>query len=126
MRSRLQRCLVVLALYAVTAHMVLLGFVPLRAGDFATLDPFAFICHTTGPATSAGEPPPGTLHFVPGRAIDHCNLAGATAAPPPPDNVLDVDLRPGRILHVLHPISAAVRTAARSDPKRARAPPLFA
>jgi hypothetical protein len=126
MRSRLQRCLTLLALYAVAAHVILLGFAPVNAGAFSTLDPFALICHTTGPAAAPGEPPPGTIHFIPGRAIDQCTLASAAASPPVPDFALPIDFAFGRILHVLRPAPMSARAGLTSDPKLARAPPLFA
>jgi hypothetical protein len=126
MRSRLQRSLTLLALYAVAAQVILLGFAPINFGAYATIDPFALICHTTGPTAAPGEPPAGTLHFIPGRAIDHCNLASAAAPPPAPEIALNVRYEPVRVLHVLRPTSMTMRVGLSSDPKLARGPPLFA
>jgi hypothetical protein len=126
MRSRLQRSLSLLALYAVAAHVILLGFAPVNAGVFAVIDPFAIICHTTGPAAAPGAPPPGTLHFIPGRAIDNCTLCNAAAPPPAPELALNIDFAPVRVLHVMGPKSITARPGLTSDPRLARAPPFFA
>jgi hypothetical protein len=125
MRSRLQRCLTLLALYAVAAHVILLGFAPINFGAFGPIDPFAIICHTDGPAADPGGPP-GALHYLPGRAIDQCNLASAAAPPPAPDIALSVLYAPLRVLHILRPSSMAARPGLSSNPKLARGPPLFA
>jgi hypothetical protein len=124
MRSRLQRSLTVLALYAVVAHVTLLGFSPIPAGAFAVINPFALICHTIAPAP--GKQPQGTLHFIPSRAIDHCNLASAAAPPPAPEIALNTPYAPVRVLHILRLASVSARPGLASDPRLARAPPLFA
>jgi hypothetical protein len=126
MRSRLQRCLTVLALYAAAAHIILLGFAPIPAGAFAVVNPFALICHTTAPSPAGGEQPKGTLHFIPGRAIDHCTIASTAPPPPAPDLALPVEFAPTRILHVLRPASTPPRDGLTSNPRLARAPPPFA
>lgn len=113
-----------LALYAVALHVILLGFLPISPGAFAPVDPFAIICHTTGSATSPGEPPPGTLHFLPGRAIDHCNLSAAAAPPPAPTLAVDIHFTWARVLHALRPASTATRPRIASNPKLSRGPPL--
>jgi hypothetical protein len=124
MRGLWRRCLTLLALYAVTLHVILLGFFPIVPGEFAPVDPFSIICHTTGPAAKPGEPPPGTLHFVPGRAIDQCNLCTAAAPPPAPDIAVKIDFKSARILHVLRPHSVSARSGLTSNPNLIRGPPL--
>ncbi len=123
MRLIWRRSVTVLAMYAIALQVVLLGIVPLSPGAFAAIDPFAIICSTTGSATNPGEPPRGTLHFVPGRAIDQCNLCSAAAPPPAPDTAVVIDFTWAPVLHVLRPMSTPARTGLTSNPKLARAPP---
>jgi hypothetical protein len=124
MREAWRRSVTVLALYAVTLHLILLGFFPIIPGEFSPVDPFSIICHTTGPAANPGEPPPGTLHFVPGRAIDQCNLCTAAAPPPVPTIAVRIDFNFARVLHVFIPRSMPARSGLASDPKLIRGPPL--
>lgn len=124
MRRVWQRSVTVLALYAVTLHVILLGLLPVNPSASAPLDPFAIICQTTGPATEAGKAPPGTLKYLPGRAIDYCNFCASVAPPPPPDLVFHIDFRSARVLHVLHPVSTRVQSSLTFDPKLIRGPPL--
>jgi hypothetical protein len=124
MRRFWQRSVTLLALYAVALQVILLGFLPVSPGVGAPIDPFAIICQTTGPAAQPGEPPPGKLNFIPGRAIDHCNLCIAAAPPPAPDVAVAVDFASARVLHVFRPVSVLTRTRPTSNPKLTRGPPL--
>jgi hypothetical protein len=123
MRRVWQRGTILLALYAVALHVILLGFLPVSPGAFAPINPFAIICHATGPAAKPGERPPGKLNFIPGRAIDHCNLCSAAAAPPAPKIAFNIDFQSTRVLHVFSPHSAPVRSGLIFDPKLIRGPP---
>ena len=122
MRRWLRKSLTLLALYAVALHVIVLGFVPLSAAEFAAVDPFSVICRTTGPAAAPGQTPPGTLQLLPSRAIDHCNLCTA-AGPPALDDILAERLAPTRLLHVLQPDSTDARASLPAIPKLARGPP---
>ncbi|HZD88959.1 MAG TPA: hypothetical protein VE224_02575 [Pseudolabrys sp.] len=126
MRRGWQKCVTVLALYAVALHVILLGLSPVNAGDFGPINPFAVICHTIGAAAESGESPQGTVKYLPGRAIDFCNLCGAAAPPPAPDGAFHVSFRPARVLHVLRPISMPATAGLSCDPKLIRGPPLAA
>ena len=118
----IRRIPTLVAIYATALHIILLGFVPVSAAEFAAVDPFSVICHTTGPAAAPGQAPPGTLRLLPSRAIDHCNLCAA-AGPPTLDDILAERLAPTRLLQVLRPQSAAARTSLTATPKLARGPP---
>lgn len=124
MRRFWQRSVTLVALYAVALHVILLGFLPVNSAASAALDPFAIICQTTGPAAAPGKPPPGTLKYLPGRAIDYCNFCASVAPPPPPDLAFHIDFRMARVLHVLRPIATRVQTGLTFDPKLIRGPPL--
>ncbi len=124
MRHFWGRSVTLLALYVVALHVILLAFLPIIPGSFVPVDPFAIICQTTGAAAKPGEPPPGKLHFLPGRAIDHCNLCSAAAPPPAPDVAFAVDFRPAYVVHVFSPLSTPARSDLAFDPKLIRGPPL--
>jgi hypothetical protein len=123
MRRVWRQSVTLLALYAVALHVILLGFLPVSPGADAPVNPFAIICQTTGPAAKPGEPPPGKLHFIPGRAIDHCNLCSAAAPPPAPDIAFNIDFQSTRVLHVFRPHSTSARSGLIFDPKLIRGPP---
>ena len=124
MRRMWRKSVTLLALYAVALHLILLGFVPVSPGAFAAIDPFAVICHTTGPAVKPGTPPPGTLKYLPGRAIDYCNLCSAVAPPPAPDTAFYIEFRFERVLLVLRPASAAPHYGLTFGSTLIRGPPL--
>jgi hypothetical protein len=124
MRMICRRSVTVLATYAVALHVILLGFVPVSSFAYGLIDPFAIICHATGASANPGEPPPGTLHIAPGRAIDQCDLCSAAAPPPAPDIAFYIDFSWSRVLQILQPVSTPVRSSVTSDPKLTRGPPL--
>jgi len=105
MRSLLRRSVTLLALYAVALHILLLGFLPPELGSFSPIDPFAIICHTVDPSGGQGKPAQGKLQYLPGRAIDRCDLSSAVAPPPSPDESFRIDLQRTRLLDVLEPHS---------------------
>jgi hypothetical protein len=105
MRSMWRRTITLVALYAVSLHIVLLGFLPAAAAGSAPVDSFAIICHTIAPS-QPGEPPQGSLQYLPGRAIDHCDLASAVGLPPSPEEFFKVDLRRTCLVDVLRPHTA--------------------
>jgi hypothetical protein len=123
MRLIWRRSVTLLAMYAIALHVILLGLVPVGPGAFDLIDPFAIICHATGAPANAGEPPPGKIRFMPGRAFDQCNLCSAAAPPPAPDIALDIDFTWARVLPVLRPVLAPARPGRSSDPKLTRGPP---
>jgi hypothetical protein len=123
MRLVLRRSVTLFAMYVIALHMILLGVLPVSPGAFALIDPFAIICHTTGPAANSGEPPPGTIHFVPGRAADQCTLCNGAAPPPAPDIAIEVDFKWARIPHALRPVLRSARPGLTSNPKLTRGPP---
>ena len=118
-----RRSVTLLALYAAALHVILLGFIPVIPGTFGPLDPFAVICETTGPAANPGEPPPGKLHFLPGRAVDQCDLCSAAAPPPAPDLAFAVDFGAARLLHVFSLLSTPARSGFIFHAKLIRGPP---
>lgn len=122
MRLVWRRSVTLLALYAVALHVILLGLFP--ASVVAPVNPFAVICHTTGPAANPGEPPPGTLHYLPSRAIDHCDVCSAAAPPPAPTIAAHIDFAWTPVLHVVRPASTPARNRIASNPKLTRGPPL--
>lgn len=122
MRLVWRKSVTMLALYAVALHVILLGLFP--ASVVAPINPFAVICHTTGPAAKPGEPPPGTLRYLPSRAFDHCDVCSAAAPPPAPDAACKVDFRAARVLHVLRPVSTAAQVGLAFDPNPIRGPPV--
>jgi hypothetical protein len=124
MLTRIRKAVTVLALYAIALHVILLGMVP--PGTIAALDAISVICHTTGPAAAPGEPPAGTLKFIPGRAIDHCDLCSAAAPPPAPDAATAIDYQSTRVLHIFRPTSTPALRYITSNPKLARGPPSIA
>jgi hypothetical protein len=124
MRVIWRRSVMTLALYAVVLHVILLGFLPGGSGVFAPIDPFSIICHTIGPTANPAEPPPGTIHFVPGRAIDQCDLCTAIYPPPAPDIAVNIDFKSLRVLRVLRPQSMLARSSLVFDPRLIRGPPL--
>jgi hypothetical protein len=124
MRVIWRRSVTILALYAVVLHVILLGFLPGSSGVFATIDPFSIICHTIGPTEKPGEPPPGTVQFVPGRAIDQCDLCTAIYPPPAPDIAVNIDFKSLRVLRVLRPQSMPARSSLVFDSMFIRGPPL--
>lgn len=121
MLKRIRKSVTVLALYAVALHVILVGMVP--PGTLAALDATSVICHTIAPAAAPGELPTGTLQFIPGRAIDHCDLSTAAAPPPAPDAAYAIVFPATRVLHVFRPASAEARRSITSDPGLARGPP---
>jgi len=123
MRVFLRRSVTAIALYAVALHVTLLGFLPINPGSFAPVDPFALICHTTGTPDAPGKPPPGTWHFLPGRAIDHCNLGSDAALSPAPGIAVGIDFAWARLTHVLGPLAIPARPRIASNPRLSRAPP---
>jgi hypothetical protein len=120
MRIGLRRAVSWMAIYAVAVHAILLGLASVATNTSAAVDPFSVICHSVAHAGHEAAVKPG---LIPGHACEHCNLCSAAAPPPAPDVALNVDLKPARILHVLRPALATVRTGVTSDPKRARGPP---
>jgi hypothetical protein len=124
MRHFWRRSVTVVALYAVALHVILLAFLPIIPGSFLPVDPFAIICQTTGAAAKPDQPPPGKLHFLPGRVIDHCDLCSAAPPPPAPDVASSVDFRAARVLHVFSPLSAPGRSGFILQSKLIRGPPL--
>jgi hypothetical protein len=119
-----RRSAMLLALYAMALHALLLGFAPMTPGAFALINPFALICHATAPAAAPGQPPPGTLHFIPGRAIDQCNLCSAAEPPPAPAVSHVIPFAWARMLHVLQPVAVPAPTDVTSNPKLSRGPPV--
>jgi len=105
-RSLLRRSVTLVALYTVALHIVLLGFLPAGVGSFSPIDPFAIICHTASPSEHPGEPPQGSLQYLPGRAIDRCDLSSVVGLPPTPEASFKVELQPTRLLDVLRPDTA--------------------
>ena len=123
MRIGLRKAVSWVAIYAVALHVILLGIASVAANTSAAVDPFSVICHSVAHAGAAGDEAPIKPDLIPGHACEHCNLCSAAAPPPAPDVAFNVDLKPARILHVLRPASATVRTGVTSDPKLARGPP---
>ena len=123
MRSLWRRSVTLVALYAVALHIVLLGFLPAGFGTFSPIDPFAIICHTVGPAEHPGEPPQGRLQYLPGRAIDRCDLSNAVGLPPSPEEFFKVDLRRTRLLDVLRPHAASEQKSLIYPANLIRGPP---
>ena len=123
MRHFWRRSVTLLALYAVALHVILLAFLPIIPGSFVPVDPFAIICQTTGAAAKPDQPPPGKLHFLPGRVIDHCDLCSAAAPPPAPDVAHAVDFRSARVVHVFSPLSTPARSGFIFPSKLIRGPP---
>jgi len=111
------------AILATALHCLLLSLVPLAAA--AANDPFTVICHSVPQSTSGQEQTPAGpdigLH-----GCDHCNLCSAAATPVAVDDVLAGQLRPGRLLQVLWPVSTAATISLATTPKLARGPPTFA
>jgi hypothetical protein len=108
-----RRTVSVLAIYAVALHTILGGGLFAAAGA----DPFQVICHSeAAPIDNA----PAT----PAKVCDHCTLCNATAAGAPPLNLAAIaQLTPPRLLHVLHPVTDAARSAPFFQPNLARGPP---
>ena len=122
MRTRINRWLSLVAIFAIALHGVVLGLAPLAA---ATSDPFSVICHSGAPAQSADEQAPSN----PGDATqgcEHCNLCSAAAVPVAPDDVLAGRLVPAALRHILRPTSVAAPTGLAPSPKLAQGPPSFA
>ena len=119
MRIGLRKTVSWVAIYAVALHVILLGIASVANNTSAAVDPFSVICHSG----AAGDEAPVKPDLIPGHACEHCNLCSAVAPPPAPDVAINVDFKPARILHVLRPASATVRTGITSDPKLARGPP---
>jgi hypothetical protein len=118
-----RRSATVLAMYAIALHVILLGFSPVAPGAFALINPFALICHTTGPAAKPGAPPPGTTHFIPGRDLGQCTLCSAAAPPPAPVVFHKIDFVSTRIPRVLVPVWLPARLDITANPKLTRGPP---
>jgi hypothetical protein len=110
-------------IYAVALHAILLGVLPVPAGNFGAGDPFSFICHsdTQAPAEQA----PSRPDIIPGHACDHCILCSAST-PPALDSVLTGQLAPMRLLQILQPASTLVRSHLAITAHLARGPPNFA
>jgi hypothetical protein len=123
MRSACQRSVTLVALYAVALHIVLLGFLPAGFGTFSPIDPFAIICHTVGPAEHPGEPPQGSLQYLPSRAIDRCDLSSAVGLPPSPEAFFKVALQPTRLLDLLRPHRALAQKSPVYPANLIRGPP---
>lgn len=110
-----------MAILAIALHGLLLSLAPLVA---AANDPFTVICHSVPQSSGQEQTPAGPdigLH-----GCDHCNLCSAAGTPVAVDNVLAGQLRPGRLLHVLWPVSPAATISLATTPKLARGPPTFA
>ncbi len=123
MRLIWRRSVTLLALYAVALHVIVLGFFPVSPSAFGPTSPFAIICHTTGPAVESNMPPPGTLHYRPGSAIEYCDLCCAAAPPPAPETALHIEYRPVRVLHVLSSDSTPTQSSLPFNSRLIRGPP---
>jgi hypothetical protein len=113
------------AIYAVALHAILFGFAPMLAGGSAGNDPFAIICHSDAQGVAPAEQSPGRPDIVPGHVCDHCNICSASTSPVL-NSVLAGQLAPTRLLQVLQPVSAAVRSHLAITLHLARGPPNFA
>ncbi len=118
-----QRGVTLLALYALALHSILLGLLPVRAGEFGPIDPFAVICYTISASVAPGQTPRGSIKYIPWRAGDFCNVCGAAVPPPAPDVAFHIEFQSARILHVLRPTPALSRPGLTCDPYVIRGPP---
>ena len=124
-RMGVRRALSLAAIYVVALHTILLGLVPVPAGESVVDDPLSIICHSDAQAVAPAEQAPGRPDIIPGHACDHCNLCSASAAPVL-RSVLAGQLAPMRQLQVLLPASTAARSHLAITPHLARGPPNFA
>lgn len=118
----LKHCVTVLALYAMTLHILLAAFAPIAIGGGSTVDPFSVICHS-GPPDASGDTAPRSPALIPGKACEHCNLCSAVAQPSAPDVALAIEYAPTRMLHVFRPAEMRAPADIASEPKLARGPP---
>jgi Protein of unknown function (DUF2946) len=125
MRTGARQILSLVAIWAVALHALLFGVVPTLAGGSAGSDPFAIICHSDAQSVTPAEQAPDRPDIIPGHACDHCNLCSASTLPVLKP-VLAGQLAPTRLLQVLQPVSAAVRSHLVITPHLARGPPNFA
>jgi Protein of unknown function (DUF2946) len=125
MRTGVRQIVTLVAIWAVALHALLFGIAPMLASGSAGSDPFAIICHSDAQGAAPTEQAPNRPDTIPGRACDHCNLCSAST-PPVLKPVLAGQLAPTRLLQVLQPVSAAVRSHLAITPHLARGPPNFA
>jgi hypothetical protein len=125
MRTGVRQIVSLVAIGAVALHALLFGVAPMLEGGSARGDPFAIICHSDAQGVAPAEQTPDRPDIIPGRACDHCNLCSAST-PPVLNSVLAGQLAPTRLLQVLQPVSAAVRSHLAITPHLARGPPNFA
>jgi Protein of unknown function (DUF2946) len=125
MRTGVRQIVSLVAIWAVALHALLFGVAPMLAGGSAGSDPFAIICHSDAQSVAPAEQVPDRPDSVPGQACDHCNLCSVSASPVPV-SVLAGQLAPMRLLQLLQPVSAAVRSHLAITPHLARGPPNFA
>jgi hypothetical protein len=118
----LKHSVTVLALYAMTLHVLLAALAPTAIGGGSTVDPFSVICHSSSPNAS-GDPAPRSPALIPGKACEHCNLCSAMAPPSAPDVALAIEYAPTRVLHVFRPAEMRAPADIASEPKLARGPP---
>ena len=124
-RIGVRRALSLAAIYVIALHTILLGLVPVSAGESVVGDPLSVICHSDAQAAAPAEQAPGRSDIIPGHACDHCNLCSVSASPVL-ISVLAGQLTPMRLLQVLQPVSTAVRSQLAITPHLARGPPNFA
>ena len=121
-RIGVRRALSLAAIYVIALHTILLGLVPVSAGESVVGDPLSVICHSDAQAAAPAEQAPGRPD---GHACDQCNLCSASVAPVL-DPVLAGQLAPTRLMQVLHPESTALRSHLATTPHLPRGPPLSA
>ena len=123
MRFGGRQILSLVAITAIVLHAILWGVAPLSAAP--ALDPFSVICHSETQAIGTDQTPdspaPATSH-----TCDHCNVCSATAPLTTLDTAVVERLVPAQQLHVLVPVTAALRDGLADNPNRARGPPRFA
>ena len=105
-RIGVRRALSFAAIYVIALHTILLGLVPVSAGESVVGDPLSVICHSNAQAAAPAEQVPGRPDIIPGHACDQCNLCSASVAPVL-DPVLAGQLAPMRQLQVLIPLVEA-------------------
>ena len=124
MRASVRQTVSLVAIYAVALHAILFGLAPVLAAGSAAGDPFAIICHSDAQGIAPAEQAPSVPDIIPGNACDHCILCSAST-PPMLESMFAGQLSPTRLLQVLHPVSAAVRTRPAITLHLARGPPNF-
>jgi hypothetical protein len=122
MRARINRCLSVVAIFAIALHGVLLGLAPLAA---SAGDPFSIICHSGASAQTGDEQAPSNSGRTP-QGCEHCNLCNAAAPPTALNAVVVGQLIPARLPQILQPASAVATAGLAASPKLAQGPPAFA